>query len=139
MIYGITLILLSILAVPSLILSRKPDAKELLAKIESYQGWIGIIVCFWGVWGLVQAILHLDWLTSAPIWWCTLLAGNVVQAGLGFLLGYPLLNKYLFSGNAGAQQKAERLRARIAPKQGKLGMLGIVVGVWVIVASFLFI
>ncbi|GGC18684.1 hypothetical protein GCM10011386_08190 [Parapedobacter defluvii] len=139
MIYGITLIFLSILAVPSLILSRKPDAKELLAKIEPYQGWIGIVVCFWGVWGLVQAILHLDWLTNAPVWWGTLLAGNIVQAGLGFLLGYPLLNKHLLSGNAGAQQKAERLRARIAPKQGKLGMLGIAVGAWVIIASFLFI
>jgi len=40
MIYGITLVLLSIIAVPSLILSKKPDAKELLKKIEPYQGWI---------------------------------------------------------------------------------------------------
>ncbi len=139
MIYGITLILLSIIAVPSLILSRKPDAKELLAKIEPYQGWIGIIFCFWGAWGIVTAILNLGWLTSAPIWWGTFLAGNVVQAALGFMLGYPLLSKYVFSSNAGAQQKAERLRAHIAPKQGKLGMLGIIVGAWVIIASFLFI
>jgi len=38
MIYEITLILLSIIAVPSLILSKKPNAKELLEKVEPYQG-----------------------------------------------------------------------------------------------------
>lgn len=38
MIWGITLILLSILAVPSLLLSKRPDARELLEKIEPYQG-----------------------------------------------------------------------------------------------------
>ncbi len=53
MIYGILLILLSIIAVPSLILSKKPNAKELLEKIEPYQGWIGIVFFFWGVWGII--------------------------------------------------------------------------------------
>jgi len=43
MIWGITLILLSIVAVPSLILSKKPNAKELLEKVEPYQGWIGLV------------------------------------------------------------------------------------------------
>jgi len=36
MFYGIQLILLSIIAVPSLILAKKPNAKELLEKIEPY-------------------------------------------------------------------------------------------------------
>ncbi len=138
MIYGISLVLLSIIAVPSLILSKKPNAKELLEKVAPYQGWIGIVFCFWGVWGIISAILNLGWLTSAPIWWITLLAGSVVEAGLGFMLGYGLISKLLLSKNANAQEKAEQIRAKIAPKQGKLGLLGIVVGVWMIVASFLF-
>ena len=49
MFYGIQLILLSIIAVPSLILSKKPNAAELLAKIEPYQGWIGLIFCIGGI------------------------------------------------------------------------------------------
>lgn len=138
MIYGITLILLSIIAVPSLILSKKPNAKELLEKVEPYQGWIGIIFCFWGIWGLVTAVLHLGWITSALIWWATLTAGSLVEACLGFLLGFPLINKLLLSNNAKAREKAARIRAKVAPKQGKLGILGIIVGVWMIVASFLF-
>lgn len=139
MIWGISLILLSFIAVPSLILSKKPNAKELLAKIEPYQGWIGLVFCFWGVWGIISSILNLGWLTTYPIWWVTLLAGSVVEAGLGFMLGYGTISKLLLSKNEAAKEKAEQLRAKIAPKQGKLGVFGLIVGAWMIVASFLFL
>ncbi|MFD2585363.1 hypothetical protein ACFSQJ_00370 [Croceitalea marina] len=138
MIYGITLVLLSIIAVPSLVLSKKPNAKELLEKIEPYQGWIGLVFCFWGVWGIVTSILNIGWLTSAPIWWITLLAGSIVEATLGFMLGFGLMNKLFLGKNEKAKEKAAEIRSKIAPKQGKLGILGIIVGVWMIVASFLF-
>lgn len=138
MIYGITLILLSIIAVPSLILSKKPNAKELLEKVEPYQGWIGIIFCFWGIWGIVSAVLNLGWLTSAPVWWITLAAGSLVEACLGFLLGFPLINKLFLSESVKAREKAAQIRAKVAPKQGVLGILGLIVGAWMIVASFLF-
>ncbi|WP_343488396.1 hypothetical protein [Allomuricauda sp. d1] len=138
MIYGISLVLLSIIAVPSLILSKKPNAKELLEKIEPYQGWIGLIFCFWGAWGIISSILNLGLLTTAPIWWITLAAGSVVEVTLGFMLGSGLFNKLFLGKSPEAQQKAAELRAKIAPKQGKLGVLGIIVGVWMIVASFLF-
>ncbi|MBU2948980.1 hypothetical protein [Zobellia uliginosa] len=138
MIWGIALVLLSIVAVPSLLLSKKPNAAELLEKVEPYQGWIGIIFCFWGIWGIVTAVLNLGWLSTSPVWWTTFLAGNLVSAGLGFMLGSGLINKLFLSNNAAARVKAEELRAKIAPKQGKLGLLGIAVGAWMIVASFLF-
>jgi len=138
MIYGITLVLLSIIAVPSLVLSKKPNAKELLEKIEPYQGWIGIIFCFWGIWGVISSLLNLGWLTSAPIWWITLLAGSLIEAILGFMLGFGLINKFFLGKNEKAKEKATELRSKIAPKQGKLGIIGIAVGIWVIVASFLF-
>lgn len=138
MIWGITLVLLSIIAVPSLLLSKKPNAKELLEKIEPYQAWIGMVFCFWGIWGIISAILNIGWLTTAPIWWITFLAGNIVSATLGFMLGFGLINKYFLSKNADAKEKADALRAKIAPKQGKLGIVGIIVGIWMIVASFIF-
>ncbi|MFC5046769.1 hypothetical protein ACFSTE_09840 [Aquimarina hainanensis] len=138
MTWGITLIILSILAVPSLLLSKKPNAKELLDKIEPYQGWIGLVFCFWGVWGVISAILNIGWLTTHPIWWVTLLAGNLVEAVLGFLLGFGMINKLVLSKNEAAKEKALQLRAKLAPMQGKLGMLGLIVGVWMIVAYILF-
>lgn len=138
MIFGITLILLSIIAVPSLLLSKKPNAKELLEKIEPYQGWIGLILCFYGVWGIVFSILNLGWITSFPIWWASLLAGNIIQSILGFMLGFSLINKYVLSKNDAAKEKAIVLREKLAPKQGKLGVIGLFVGAWMIVANILF-
>ena len=138
MIYGITLVLLSIVAVPSLVLSKKPNAKELLEKIEPYQGWIGLVFCIWGVWGIVTGILNIGWLTHAPIWWATFMAGSLVEAVLGFMLGFGLMNRLFLSKNPDALEKAAVLRKKIAPKQGKIGILGVFVGIWMIVASFLF-
>lgn len=138
MIHGITLILLSILAVPSLILSRKPNAKELLDKIAPYQGWIGVVFCIWGLWGIISAILNIGLLGSHLIWWVTWMAGSVVEATLGFLLGYGLIQKYVLSKNESAAEKGEQIRKKLAAIQGRLGMLGIIVGIWVIVASLLF-
>ena len=139
MVTGITLILLSIIAVPSLILSKRPDAKEILAKIAPYQGWIGLIFCFWGVYGIIfSGILGLSWMATWPIYWGTALAVNILQALLGFMLGFTLISKYVLSGSAEAKAKGEQLLAKIAPKQGMIGMIGIGVGVWSIVADLLF-
>jgi len=138
MFYGISLILLSIIAVPSLILSKKPNAKELLAKVEPYQGWIGIIFCIGGIWGIIQSVLNIGLLSVAPVWWITLLAGSVVEATLGFMLGFGLINSKLLSKNESARVKAQKVREKLAPLQGKLGILGLIVGVWMIIASFVF-
>lgn len=139
MIWGITLILLSIIAVPSLILAKKPNAKELLEKIEPYQGWIGFVFCIWGVWGVISSLLSIGLLATFPIWWITLLAGNVIEAVLGFMLGFGLINKFVLSKAEGGEEKGNRLREKLAPKQGQLGVLGLIVGAWMIVASFLFL
>jgi len=138
MIFGITLILLSIIAVPSLVLSKKPNAKELLEKIEPYQGWIGLIFCLYGVWGIIFSILNIAWLTKYPIWWGTLLTVNIIQAALGFMLGFSLINKYILSKNDTVKDNAIILREKLAPKQGKLGLLGLGLGLWMIVANILF-
>lgn len=137
MIYGITLILLGLLAVPSLLLSKKPDAQALLDKITPYQGWIGLVFAFWGVWGIISAILNLGWLTTFPIYWITFLLVSVVEAALGFILGYGLIVKYVLSKNETAAEKGAQLLAKLAPLQGKLGIAAIVLGIWYFVSYFI--
>ncbi len=138
MFYGIQLILLSLIAVPSLILSKKPNAQELLDKIAPYQGWIGLVFCISGIWGIIQAILNMGLLSTFPIWWITWLAGSVVQATLGFILGYGTISKYLLGSSEEAKEKAGQLLAKLAPLQGKLGILGVGVGIWIIIANMMF-
>jgi hypothetical protein len=135
--WGITLIILGILASPSLILSRRPDAGKVLGKITPWQGWIGIIFFFWGIWGVISSLLTAWAIALVPVWWFTLLIGSVMEMVLGFILGYGLIAKYIFSKSETAREKGEAIIAKLAPVQGVIGIIGIIVGIWVIIASFL--
>ncbi len=139
MFWGITLILLSIIAVPSLILSKKPNAEEFLEKIEPFQGYVGLIFFFLGVWGIVSSfVLHIGWLTTNPIWWTTLLVGNIIETTLCFMLGFGLISKFLLFENETEKEKGNQLREKLAPKLGSLGFVGLAMGAWIITASFLY-
>ncbi len=136
MVNGIWLALLGILAVPSLLLSKRPDAKEMLAKIQPFQGWMGAISALWGVWGIIQAVLHIGWLTSWPIFWATWLADSVLLAALGLILGIGTLKTFIKDPTA--QAKMDQTLAKLAPHQGRLGLVAVCVGVWMVVSTFLF-
>ena len=138
MIYGITLVVLGVLAAPSLLLAKKPNAQELLDKVTPYQGWIGLAFCFWGIWGILQSVLGMSLLGTHPIWWLTWLGSSVLEAALGFLLGYGMISKLVLSKNEAAKEKGEQLLAKLSPLQGKLGLVAIIFGAWTVVASILF-
>ena len=140
LVYGITLIILSLIAVPSLILAKKPNAQELLDKVAPYQGWIGVVFCFWGIWGLISAFLSIGWIGQGFfISWITLLLYALVEATLGFILGYSLIVKYVLSKNEAAKEKGAQLLEKLLPLQGKLGILGLIVGTWCIICSFIWV
>ncbi|MDH6306358.1 hypothetical protein M2459_000345 [Parabacteroides sp. PF5-5] len=137
MIYGITLIILGLLAVPSLLLEKKPNAQEWFDKIAPYQGWIGVVFAIWGLWGIISCFLNIGWIGHWPIYWITWLLVSVVEFALGFILGYGLITKYALSKNEQAAEKGEQLLAKLRPWQGKLGIVAIVLGVWQIISSIL--
>lgn len=136
MVYGIWLIVLGVVAVPSLIIAKRPDAKQMIDKLTPYQGWIGAVSCLWGVWGIISAVLNIGWLSTWPIWWISWLAGSILQAALGLILGIGTLKTFI--KNADAQAKMDQTLAKIAPKQGVLGLAAIGVGIWEIVSGILF-
>ena len=138
MIYGITLILLGCLAIPSLILAKKPDAKALFDKIAPYQGIIGLVFAFWGVWGIIQCVLNIGLLSAIPVAWGIWLLVSVVEAALGFILGYGLISKHMLSKNEAAAEKGEKLLQKLLPLQGTLGLIAIILGAVQIVVSIIY-
>lgn len=136
LISGLWLVVLGVLGASSLIIAKKPDAKELIGKLAPYQGWIGAISAVWGVWGVISSILHLGWLTHWPIYWATYLADAVLLVALGLLLGVGVLKTFI--KNAEAQAKMDQTITKLAPHQGRLGLIAIGVGVWMVLAGFLF-
>lgn len=136
MLFGVWLIVLGVLGASNLIIARKPDAKELIAKIAPYQGWMGAVSALWGVWGLVGAILDIKMVSSHTVWWASLVATNVLLVALGLLLGIGTLKTFIKQPQA--VEKMDMMVARLAPKQGVLGLVGIGLGAWCLVASILF-
>lgn len=133
---GIWLAVLGVLGASNLIIARKPDAKELIAKLAPYQGWIGAVSAIWGAWGIVSSILNLGWMTIAPIYWITYLADSILSLALGLLLGVGVLKTFI--KNPTAVDKMDTTITKLAPYQGLLGLIAIGVGVWMIIAGFLF-
>jgi hypothetical protein len=133
---GIWLAVLGVLGASNLIIARKPDAKELIGKLAPYQGWIGAVSALWGLWGIISSILNLGWMAYAPIYWITYLADSVLSLALGLLLGVGVLKTFI--KNAQAQEKMDMTIAKLAPYQGLLGLIAIGVGVWMVIAGFLF-
>jgi hypothetical protein len=138
LITGLILLALGALAAASSIVARRPDAQAYIDKMVPYQGWFGFITCLWGAWIIINAIINLNWFTYVPVWWLTYLATGVVNATLGLLLGYALLTKFIFSHNDTAAQRGEQIRVAIVPYQTMLGYAAIGLGLWTIVATFLF-
>ena len=132
---GVWLLVLGILGASNLIIAKKPDAKELIAKLAPYQGWIGAVSAIWGIWMIISSVLSLGWLTTYPILWATYLADGVLQASLGLLLGIGTLKTFIKKPEA--VEKMDQMAAKLAPKQGMLGLVAIGVGAWMIVANVL--
>jgi len=133
---GIWLVVLGVLGAASLIIAKKPDAKELIDKLAPYQGWIGAISAIWGAWGIISAVLTIGWLSTVPILWVTYLANAVLLLCLGLLLGVGVMKTFV--KDEAAVAKLDTTIAKLAPKQGMLGLVAIGVGLWMIVAGFLF-
>ena len=57
--FGVWLAVLGILGASNLIIARKPDAKELIAKLAPYQGWIGAGAAISGLYYLIMGVLNI--------------------------------------------------------------------------------
>ena len=136
-VYGIALVVCGVLAASSVIVKKRPEAKELIAKLAQWQGWIGLVVCLWGVWGIISAILNIGWLKDAPLWWIFLLAASVLSFGVGFLLGYGMIQQFaLKKANEAAKAKAEQLHKKLVSLQIPLGYICIIYGLWIVINNF---
>ncbi len=137
MIYAISLIILGMLAASSIIVSKKPDAEKYLKQLAQYQGWIGLVFAIWGVWGIISSIIHINLLSSNPIMWSTQMLTSFLEAALGFILGYGMINSMLLSKNPEAEEKGKELLKRLQPFQSTLGIVAIVLGILALVATFI--
>jgi hypothetical protein len=125
-----------LLALSSLLVSRAPDAKDKLAKLAQYQGWIGLTMFGWGTWELIECVLGLGLLGSHPLMWIFWVAMAVADFSVGLILGFGMISTYAFRGNTVAIEKGARLRAGLVKFQVPLGILAIITSIGYTAISF---
>lgn len=114
-----------VLAISSLIIAKKPEAKQILDKITPYQALIGVVLLIWGIINLLRALPDLGtFLKAFPLFTICALAMIICSILLGFLFGMPQIAKWA-PGESGAETKAMQLSQRLAPYQVLLGIIGI--------------
>ena len=118
-----------ILAASSLIIARKPNAKQLIDKLTPYQGWIGIVMFIWGIKEVLGAVTNMGLLKVAPVLWIFWLASGIADLLVGFLLGFGLLTKYALGRSPTAEARGQAIRVKLAAYQGVLGLFAIAMGV----------
>lgn len=133
MIDGLITIAGGLLAASALIIARKPNAKDLIDKLTPYQGWIGVVLFFWGIWDVLFVVRNVSVLVHAPMWLVMSIAVTVADLAVGFLLGFGLITKYALSGSPAAMARGQAIRARLATYQGLFGVLAMCTGALFIV------
>ena len=131
MLDGLWLVLLGVLAAPNLIIARKPETGEIIAKIAPYQGWIGVCSAVRGVWTLIDCVAAAGLLGARPLLWILWLAESLLLLCLGLLLGVGIFKSFIKSPSANT--RLDQLIAKLAPYQGKMGLAAIGLGIlWII-------
>ncbi|MCG3136637.1 MAG: hypothetical protein HJJLKODD_00472 [Phycisphaerae bacterium] len=118
-----------LLGAAGLIVKKRPDAQKLIDKLVPYQGIIGVIMLAWGLRDLIYLFRALSAIGHPTFWWFVFLITTVTELGLGFLLGYGLIVKYVIGKNETAIAKTELVRAKLRVYQGPLGLTAIVLAV----------
>lgn len=126
---GIITICGGLLAASAFIISRKPNAKELIDKLTPYEGWIGALMFFWGVWEIIGCVRGLSILSEDPLSWIFWLLSGVADLLVGFILGFKLISTWVLSKNETALAKGQELRLKLSKYQAPLGLFAIVMGV----------
>lgn len=137
-ILALGLIVLGILANPSLLLNFWPDGKEYIDKVKPYLGYIGLGLLAIGVILLINLLLHLKYLSYIFIPWVSLAAASGVAIGLGFLLGFSTVSGWLSSQNKEIHSKGEEFKSKLAPLQNTLATVGVGLGLWMIIMTFIY-
>ena len=133
---AIPLFILGALGASNLIIARKPSAKELLAKVAPYQGWLGAGMAVYGIYSIVfWVILGIGYLTTNSVGYIVGSAVSVMMFALGMLFGVGTLKTFVKQPQAVA--KMDQVVTKLAPYQGTLGIIGMITAIAFIAVGFL--
>jgi hypothetical protein len=130
-IFAVFLMLGGVLAMSSLIVAKKPDAKATLDRLVPFQAVIGVVMVvlaliYWFyVAGVIGAFRGISADALNAVVRLVAIFGGIV---LGMLFGMPQIAKWI-PGDSPAEQKAMELSQKVAPFQALIGIAVAIAGV----------
>ena len=132
----LALLVAAILAMSSLILAKKPDAKQLIDKLVPYQGGVGVGLLVWGIINLIRFLPDMSlWMKVSALIGSVFLISIISMILLGFLFGMPLIAKWI-PGESSAEQKALSMQQKIGGFSVLLGIIGAACAVALLLIRF---
>jgi hypothetical protein len=136
--YVATPIFAGILCLVSLIVAKKPNAKELLDKVTPYKGFIGVGMLFLGIWNAIDFIPDAgDVLKGSKLIGIGALGVIFTMIVVGFLFGMPQIASWL-PGESGAEKKGVELSQKLVKFETPLGLIAIASAVLLIIGVMTF-
>lgn len=127
LIFSVLLIVAGLLGASSLIVAKKPDARQMLDKLVPYQAIIGVALLAIGLWNARHIIDAFRIISVAPLLGLTAVGSIVSSVLLGFMFGMPQIAKWA-PGEGAAEQKGMELSRKLAPFQLILGIVALASG-----------
>lgn len=124
----ILLILLGLLGIAAWLKSRQPKLSPQLGKLESVEGWVGVVGLVWGIVMLLQWLSAIGVLSIAPGPMLIHLVIVLVIVALSLILALPVLRS-LFGSNDFTNKLAQ-LTTKLAPYKMGLGFACLVLAVY---------
>lgn len=125
---SIAVIVGSLIALSSFIVSKKPEAKALFEKIAPYQGFLGVGLLGWGIVDFVRTFGDWGQLLDAKFILGIGIIGYVCsEVLLGFLLGFGLIAKWI-PGEGAAEKKGIEIQKQLLSVSLPIGVVGLISG-----------
>ncbi len=119
-----TLIVGGVLASATLIIAKRPNAKQLIDQLTPIEGIVGCVALGLGIWNLIDIIPNIGGVFST-LRGILLFLGLLCLLGVGFLLAFSIIGKFL--GPTGAS-----IASKLAPFKGLMGLVCIGLGVFIL-------
>lgn len=127
-------LIVGLISAANVFIARMPNAKQVIDKISPYQATLGLVALVWAILALVSWAGmpgRMGFVTNVTSLVC--LASSIVA---GFLLGFPLLQTYIFDDmSENARRKSDNLRKALLPFHVLAGLTAFGSGIYL----FLFV
>jgi hypothetical protein len=116
-----------LIAASGLVVSKMANAKDLIAKITPFQGFIGVGLLAYGVYDVITAHSLATMPGISMLFKLTIIGWFAGSILLGILLGMPQIMTWT-GGKGAAAEKGQEFAKKIAPYQTLIGVVGLAVG-----------